>query len=375
MCTCATRMSGRWCHPVVEAAGPMHACICPPMIFIFGKLRRTEQSGWVLVNVSLTLMGERADGLRLVQRNMHTCMFLKTIKEPCIRVIVAKSDPDYMIFGMVPRGEDPNRRLSLAKLKTLFPCFFRDDGTEREQPPTIRRRPANPDEVLLDDLPLAMLIPQDEFPPRRMVIPQDEVVLDAQIDGDDDTDHGLGECVVCMRPFSRTRIRLCLPCQDDNGNLTRHCQMCQKCLNFMISEQVKPEAHGVVQCPICRHTYTIQMLQDAMDFGCLSYPQDLPSAETVQGWHGRESAQKKRCVKSLSHESHPFDDQPFFERKARAQRQIEQLDQVVAQNDGVRMVVTPSDYFQRLGGVMQARHPGHILNNICPDHRNRRSLR
>ena len=280
-------------------------------------------------------------------------MFLNAIHERCIRVLL---DPvDYFIYVMVPRGEDPTIRLSRDKLKQLFPSFFPDDGMGNE------RRPTAIAEVGLDDLPPRLQVDEDEerevgvddLPPPRMGGNQvDEIPSPRTGDHDQQT------CLICLEPFAPDRRQVCLPCDEGGGNLTRHCQMCEHCLEYLLAEHAQSDSDAIVKCPICRHEYPIQMLQDALDFGCLEYPAGPPPVHMLRRWHGGERPLKRTCMRDLSRGSHPFEDQTTFEYKALLKQQMNPPQQLAR---GVEMVVTPSNYFQRLDTVVQSRRPGYTL--------------
>ena len=104
-------------------------------------------------------------------------------------------------------------------------------------------------------------------------------------------------CVVCLRPFTKVRPQMCLPCNIANGEISRHCILCRPCLIHWIETSANKDH---TECPKCRHQYnTVQLLEALYEKNCLTFPENTERTHNLKGWNVTEEDGKRQCLENL----------------------------------------------------------------------------
>ena len=133
----------------------------------------------------------------------------------------------------------------------------------------------------------------------------------------------------------------------------------------------------MIECPVCKAPFTVAKMRTALDGGCLEYPiaGGFPRVNMLRNWAPSEQEQesKKRCLQELA------SPQVLQIQNARRLQRMHEMRQIIDNNApsavvlprrrrlgnaANRMVVTPSDYFETLGGLSARGQRGDIAKKM-----------
>ena len=140
-------------------------------------------------------------------------------------------------------------------------------------------------------------LPKQQQPPkrRRAIEPNNQ-----REKTEEKTEEEEVSCVICFLPFTTENPPVCLPCCIADGTMSRHCVMCQPCLNNLL------ESHPIdthISCPICRHPFNKAQVRKALEDHCLEFPAKGKSyVHHYDQWDKHEEdtvPRKRQCLEHL----------------------------------------------------------------------------